>query len=536
MGIPRWECDGGPGTSPRRARGWGLGTGSLGKWLALVAAAWLATGCATVAPPRDAGDARAPSPRASRGEEPEAGPRVRLRHRRALRMSVGTAVSVDDLGPFVVEAGLLEVDAFEKLLVHAGLEATEELPPRVNPFTREEASRALALLLQKPMTLGHFPPRMAAAHLLREVLEGGDVSREELLRRVERFTSIAVLRPDGYLAWVRTGRTQQKVAPVEWRDGAFRAHAFELGRFYSGRGGVFRPVDARMRPVEGAVLAEVYDDADVPGRTLDGAEEAFVELYHALGQFLTRPADHLAALRHLPAGVVALIASSPAYWERFRYMTAGEQMKTVARLSTHLLVMWGTASATTRAVSGALAGAEVPVLSLSGRGVLVVERVAVPASQSGAVVVPVVAGSVWMAQAPGELSPGVLEALGEGPEVEALRETGRWGAGMGGRPRHHVLPREHRKWFEERGFTGEMDIDQFCVELEKAHHQAIHGGGNWRLGRTWPDEWNRMIMRRLRDAEIEAGRMLTRDEILKLITMHMQEYDIPLNFVPWRGR
>jgi hypothetical protein len=459
-------------------------------------------------------------------------------------MPVGTAVDVDDMGVLAAEAGLVEVDTFEKLLVYAGLDATGELPSRVNPLAPEEAARVLTLLLQKPMTLGNFPPRMAAAHLLREVLEGGGLSREELLRRVEGFAGIAVLRPDGYLAWVRNGATQQKVAPVEWREDAFRAHQFELGRFYTGQGGVFRPVDARMRPVDGRALAEVYDDADVLNRTLDGAQEAFVELYHALGQFFTRPLDSLAALRHLPAGVVALIASSPEFWERFRYMTAGEQMKTIARLATHALVMWGTASSTTRALGGLSAGTEatVPVLSLSADGALTMGLLVVPVGQTGVIAVPVAsaaaglqAGPLLMTQAPREIPPGVREALGEGPEVDALHETGRAGAGMGERPRHHVLPREYRKWFEERGFTGEMDIDQFCVELEEAHHQAIHGGGNWRLGRIWPKEWNRMIMEALREAEITAGRMLKRDEIMKIVMENMGAYGIPANFLPWRG-
>jgi len=83
----------------------------------------------------------------------------------------------------------------------------------------------LALLLQRPVTLGNFPSRMAAAHLLREVLEGGEASCEELLRRVERFASVAVLRPDGYLAWTRNGRTQQKGAPVEWMSKESRSSA-----------------------------------------------------------------------------------------------------------------------------------------------------------------------------------------------------------------------------------------------------------------------------------------------------------------------
>jgi hypothetical protein len=161
--------------------------------------------------------------------------------------------------------------------------------------------------------------------------------------------------------------------------------------------------------------------------------------------------------------------------------------------------------------------------------------------QAGILSVPVVSaavrihgGQVLMAQ--GDLPKGVREALGDGPEVRAMRETGRAGAGMAERPKHHVMPGEHREWFEKRGFTGDMDIDEFCVRLEQAHHQAVHGGGNWRLGRMWPDEWNQMIMRVLRKAESEAGRTLPRNVILKIVAKHMKDYDIPMNFTPGRRR
>jgi len=117
-----------------------------------------------------------------------------------------------------------------------------------------------------------------------------------------------------------------------------------------------------------------------------------------------------------------------------------------------------------------------------------------------------------------------------------MRETGRAGAGMAEPPRHHVMPKEFREWFENRGFTGEMDIDQFCVELQQAHHQAIHGGGDWKLGRRWPGEWNWMIMDRLSKAESEAGRMLTRNEVLRIVARNMRDYKIPMNFVSGRGR
>lgn len=146
------------------------------------------------------------------------------------------------------------------------------------------------------------------------------------------------------------------------------------------------------------------------------------------------------------------------------------------------------------------------------------------------------AGQVMMAQANPELPPGVRDALGDGPEVRAMHETGKTGAGMAERPRHHVLPEEYREWFEKRGFKGAMSIDQFCVELEVAKHQALHGGGSWRLGRTWPGEWNQMIMEALQKAEARAGRLLTHSEILTLVAKRMKDYQIPMNFAPGRRR
>jgi hypothetical protein len=151
-------------------------------------------------------------------------------------------------------------------------------------------------------------------------------------------------------------------------------------------------------------------------------------------------------------------------------------------------------------------------------------------------VVRVRAGQVLMAQSNDELPRGVREALGDSPEVRGMRVTGRAGAGMAEPPRHHVLPQEHREWFEQRGFTGDMDIDQFCVRMERAGHEAIHGGGDWQLGRKWPGEWNQLIMDVLRQAETRSGRMLTQGEILQTVAFHMKRYKLPMTFTPWRGQ
>ncbi|RKH88837.1 DUF2380 domain-containing protein [Corallococcus sp. AB045] len=163
--------------------------------------------------------------------------------------------------------------------------------------------------------------------------------------------------------------------------------------------------------------------------------------------------------------------------------------------------------------------------------------------QAGVISVPAVSaavliqsGQVMMAQAHQDLPKGVRDALGDSPEVRGMQVTGRAGAGMADAPKHHVLPQEHREWFEQRGFKGDMDIDQFCVRLEQAHHEAIHGGGNWKLGRMWPGEWNRMMMEVLFKAEMKAGRKLMRNEILKEVAMRMRDYRIPMSFTSGRSR
>ncbi|WP_324289993.1 DUF2380 domain-containing protein [Pyxidicoccus sp. MSG2] len=185
---------------------------------------------------------------------------------------------------------------------------------------------------------------------------------------------------------------------------------------------------------------------------------------------------------------------------------------------------------------GVMAGSQ---LVVSAEWVEMIRRLV----QAGVISIPAVSaavrihgGQVMMAQANGDLPEGLRDALGDSPEVRGMRVTGKAGAGMSEHPKHHVMPKERRTWFEERGFKGDMDIDQFCVRLEWAHHEAIHGGGNWRLGRMWPNEWNRMIMEVLQQAERRAGQMLTRNEILNIVASRMKRYGIPMKFTQGRRR
>lgn len=385
-----------------------------------------------------------------------------------------------------VEGSAAQLDAFESLLVEAGVEDLHQLPQRRRPLDQGSATRLLAMLLERPVPLRCFPQRMGACFLLREVMErGGEVDRGELNRRVERFRHVVVLRPDGYLAWVLNGRTQQRAGPgqVEFKDGVFKANGFVLGQFYSGLWGALRPVDAQMRPLPGTPpMGEVYDDGDVFGRVMDGAEEAFFALAMAVGKFLSRPVDGIAALKDLPAGVAALIVSSPGYLERFTLMTAGEQIREVSRLATTLLTAFAGGGAVSAGLTRSLGGMEVAGLSLSAQGTLTLGRVVIPAGGAATVLTAGVGLPIVLPSA--AVPEPDWPAANTGPKLLAPPST----------IKHHIFNKfrgfspasqKYRDFFKKHG----IDVDKYTVEIpEKMHTEFIHGREN-----NWTTRWKQWI-------------------------------------------
>jgi hypothetical protein len=126
---------------------------------------------------------------------------------------------------------------------------------------------------------------------------------------------------------------------------------------------------------------------------------------------------------------------------------------------------------------------------------------------------------------------------GEGPEADSLRIVDRRQARLSGIRQHHVFPQEHRTFFEERGFVGDRDIDRFCVEIDQATHEAIHGGGDWRLGReAWEDEWNRKIVREVLARERRIGRTLNFDEVLEVGLDLLEESGLPTELLRYKRK
>jgi hypothetical protein len=202
---------------------------------------------------------------------------------------------------------------------------------------------------------------------------------------MRRFQGLLVLRPDGYLVRATTGRAVQQVGDVQFIHGALRAEGFEVGPFYVPRGRFLYPVDERLEIHPDAVLAGVYvPEEDTLGPMVEGAGQAVLDTVSGMMNLVVHPIDSVAGLAQLPAAVRSLIENSPQYWEHFRVMSHGGQVRAVSRLLTHVLIICGTSGAgAARAVS---AGSElgqlaVPVLSLSGEGSLALRMVAVPAGQ-----------------------------------------------------------------------------------------------------------------------------------------------------------
>jgi hypothetical protein len=266
-----------------------------------------------------------------------------------------------------------EADAFQVMQEASGIEEASRHP--VGAALSSDLARKLwSRVAKTPLTQKSFGPRLTFSWLLREVLASNErVEYAELLRRTERFWRLVVVRPDGYLVAALNGRPLQHMGRVELREGQFKTGRLVVGAFYTSRAGVLYPVDESLRRADTIPWAELGLERDWLNAALDGAEDAMGELALALAQSVLDPIRTLDGLKQLPDTVARLITSSPEYFARYGAMSLQDQIREAARLSTHLLMMYGGAAGTAGTVGriGTL-GVEVPVLALTAKGELVV--------------------------------------------------------------------------------------------------------------------------------------------------------------------
>jgi hypothetical protein len=357
-------------------------------------------------------------------------------------------------------SGFLEQrDDLQLLQQSAGLEegSWHEAGEELETGDAQELWQALA---RTRATLQNFGPRRSFFFLLRQVLiRGEDVPYAELLQRIRPFHFLVVMRPDGYLVGALTGRPLQRMGRVELRQGRLMAGTFEVGAFYRDKGGVFYPVDDSLRP-SGPLLAELGLEHDVLNAALDGSQDALGEMGRSLAQFVTSPVRSLQGLQQLPTAVATLIASSPGYFARYSTLPLQEQIREAARLSTHLVMLYGSAAGTATRI--ATAGATLPVLSLTAEGAVAVEQVAVPVGTVATALgtgVSAVYVLTEAGKAPGEAQAsdatkeerGGFKPFTEGNFRENLaRLTGRMPEGAHA---HHVFPQKLVDRFQRAGIN-----------------------------------------------------------------------------------
>jgi len=370
-------------------------------------------------------------------------------------------------------------DDFQILQQAAGLE--EDVWHKAEEELETDDAQALwEALARTGTTLQSFGPRRALITVLRQVLtRDEDVPYAELLERLRPFHFLVVMRPDGYLVSALTGRPLQRMGMgrVELRDGRLLVGIFEVGAFYRDKGGVFYAVDDSLQK-PGAMVGELGLERDWFNAALDGGGDALGEMAQALAQLVHDPIRGVQGLQQLPSAVAALIASSPAYFARYSALPVQEQIREAARLSTHLLMLYGSAAGTATRLG--LAGAELPVLSLTAEGALAIEQGVLPMGATAAVL-GTGAGAVYVLMEPSKTPQGNGRAQasedakrssgGFKPFTESnfrenlARLTGKMPEGAHA---HHVFPQQFAKEFLRKGIN--VHDPKFGAWWERSSH------------------------------------------------------------------
>ncbi|HZH77208.1 MAG TPA: Tox-REase-5 domain-containing protein [Archangium sp.] len=335
---------------------------------------------------------------------------------------VGWPDGVGDGRPRTVPMSL---DYFQGLLTHVGVPA-EALPVDGRTLSPEQAVGLLPHLLSTEVRLGDFAQRRMAAHLLLEVATGaGPVRRAELHARMDRFHRLVVLRPDGYLALAVTGEAKQRAGEVRVaEDGTLRAGRYEVGPFYAMEDGQLWPVDEALEVARGAgPLGPYVPDDGVVLPALEGAGLALVDTVEGLYRLVFHTGETLEGLTRLPGAVRQLVHDAPEYWEAFRHKPYGERLRTVSRLTTHVVLMVGSGGAGA-AKASRLGQLAFPLFSLTREGALAMRLVVVPGK-----VVTAAGGLLNATYVLSAATTGAVAASGGGPPaawVPPVGGPGQW--------------------------------------------------------------------------------------------------------------
>lgn len=126
---------------------------------------------------------------------------------------------------------------FGLMLVKAGI-PLEEVPD-VEELTEKQVEDLNLKLQMVPQTMQNYTFRTAVQRMLRAVkLTHRPIKMEKLSEWLRGYDGRAFMRPDGYLAYVLTGKEAECVGRPEVKNGALMAGPYEVGNLYAkGLGG-----------------------------------------------------------------------------------------------------------------------------------------------------------------------------------------------------------------------------------------------------------------------------------------------------------
>ncbi|MEO1171622.1 MAG: RNase A-like domain-containing protein, partial [Myxococcota bacterium] len=212
----------------------------------------------------------------------------------------------------------------------------------------------LIRLVQTAPSLECFGQRMVALSVLARVAVSSETSSDNapriragaLHKAMERFEGWVVVRPDGYLANMISGKAIRKIGELRGTDQGFFAGHLPVGIPHVSDGGLLRPVQR-----DGSVGKPVGEarglEHDLANRALDGAENSVVAVVDGVIAVLTDPAgvvnDAARLARSIrPADEVAawLIENVPDYVERFQAKPLGDQVEDISTVISNLMTMY----------------------------------------------------------------------------------------------------------------------------------------------------------------------------------------------------
>jgi hypothetical protein len=188
-----------------------------------------------------------------------------------------------------------------------------------------------------------------------------------------------------------------------------------------------------------------------------------------------RPFRFLVVMRpdgYLVSAITGSIASSPDYFAHYSALPLQEQIREAARLSTHLLMLYGSAAGATTRLG--LTGAKLPVLSLSAEGALAIEQVALPVGSTAAVLGTGAGAAYVLMKPPGD---GFKSFTEDHFRENLARLTGQLPADSHA---HHVFPQQFADKFQKAGLN--IHDPKFGAWWERSSHlkKAAAYNERWR--------------------------------------------------------